>query len=356
MTVAVIAETEDRALTTSTAECVEEAREIADALGASVRVLLPGHNVAGLADHLAAHGADAVTIVQHQALRHFSADGWLAALGPILKEAGPTLVLAPDTSHAHAWLPQLAARWRIPLVSGCLQVRAGADGQIEMIRPTHAGARHECLTCSGTATLLATLLPSVRGVGAPRSNRQAEATHFTPNLSAASLRDRTLRRLPPDPRTVDVSEAERIVAGGLGIGGSESVDLLWQLADRLGAAVGGTRVISDRGWLPHERYIGTTGKTVAPKLYLALGISGASQHTAGMVDSETVIAINTDRSAPIFGLADLGIVGDLHQIVPALLAKLEENKTQSFGEATPQTNKGSMASHGRKRTRTKAGK
>jgi electron transfer flavoprotein alpha subunit len=123
---------------------------------------------------------------------------------------------------------------------------------------------------------------------------------------------------------VDISEAERIVAGGLGVGGPEGMNLLQQLAERLGAAVGGTRVLVDRGWLPFERQIGSTGKTVAPRLYVALGISGASQHTSGMTGSKTVVVVNTDRTAPMFGLADLGVVGDMRQIVPALLKRLGE--------------------------------
>lgn len=323
MAVAVIAEIEDGALTTSTVECVAEAREIADALGATVRVLLPGHNVAGLVDELAAYGADAVTLIEHEALSHFSADGWLAALAPVLKAAAPALVLAPDTGHTRAWLPRLAARWRVPLVSGCSQVRASADGQIELTRLVHGGALQEEIVCPDSATLFATLLPGARDVGAPCPMCRAEITHLTPDLDPAAWRDRTVCHIPPDPRTVDISEAQRIVAGGLGVGGPEGVELLWKLADRLDAAVGGTRAISDRGWLPEDRFIGTTGKVVAPKLYLALGISGATQHTGGMARSETVIAVNTDRSAPIFALADLGIVGDLHQIVPALLTRLE---------------------------------
>jgi electron transfer flavoprotein alpha subunit len=322
--ITVMAETERGALAASTLECVQEARELADATGGSVRVLLPGHGVAGLADELAAYGADAVTVIQHESLRQFSGDGWLAALEPVLKTLAPTLVLAPDTGYVRAWLPRLAARWRLPLVTGCVQVKSGATGQIEMTRPTYSGARHERLACPATATVLVTLIPGARGVGAPRSGHHAEVTRLTPDLNPTAFRDRTVERLPPDPHTVDIGEAERIVAGGLGVDGPEGMELVRKLADRLGAAVGGTRVVVDRSWLPFERQIGTTGKTVAPKLYLALGISGANQHTAGMTGSETVIVVNTDRTAPMFGLADLGVVGDLHQIVPELITKLGE--------------------------------
>ena len=322
--IAVRADTESGALTASALECVQEARELADAIGGGVHVLLPGHGVAGLVDELAAYGADAITVIEHESLYQFSGHGWLAALEPVLKTLAPTLFLAPDTSHVRAWLPRLTVRWRVPLVTGCVQVKSSATGQIEVIRPTYSGARHERLVFPATASVLVTLIPGARGLGASHSGRHAEVTRLMPDLNPAAFCDRTVERLPPDPHTVDISEAERIVAGGLGVGGPEGMELIGKLADRLGAAVGGTRVVVDRGWLPFERQIGTTGKTVAPRLYLALGISGASQHTSGMTGSETVIAVNTDRTAPMVGLADLGIVGDLHQVIPALLAELEK--------------------------------
>jgi len=332
MNLEVVAETENGALTESALECVEEAREVADAFKGDVHVWLPGHGVAGLADELAAHGADLVTVVEmhseqsegDEARRHFSADAWLAALEPLLHREAPSVILAPDTARARAWLPRLALRWRVPLLSGCVQLRAERDGRLEIARPVYRGALEERWVYSSASTLLVTLLPGARGIGLPRGNRQAQVNCLTPSLTPEAVRDRTVKYLPPDPRTVDISEAERIVAGGLGVGGPEGMNLLQQLAERLGAAVGGTRVLVDRGWLPFERQIGTTGKTVAPRLYVALGISGASQHTAGMSSSKTVIVVNRDRTAPMFGLADLGVVDDMRQIVPALLKRLGE--------------------------------
>jgi electron transfer flavoprotein alpha subunit len=323
--ITVIAETDHAALTLPTLECVEEARDVADGLHTSVHVLLPGHELDELAAALAAHGADQVTLVEHAALRQFSADGWLAALEPLLQEAAPALILAPDSGHGRAWLPRLAARWYAPLVSGCLQVQVGAGAQIELLRPSYGGARHEQLVCPGASTIFATLASGVRGVGLPRSHRRAELVRVTPDLDPAAFRDRALHTLPADPRTVDLSEAELIVSGGLGLSGPEGVEMLRQLADQLGAALGGTRVIADRGWLPTERFIGTTGKIVTPKLYLGFGISGAGQHISGITDSETVIVVNTDRTAPLFSIADLGIVGDLHQIVPELMKQLGDD-------------------------------
>jgi electron transfer flavoprotein alpha subunit len=323
-TLVVIAETEHGELTPPTLECVEEGREVADGLQAKVQVMLPGYQVEPLADELVAHGADEIVIVEHEALANFSADGWLAALRPVLRKTNPTLALAPDSGHMRAWLPRLSSRWRIPLVTGCIQVKVIADGYPEMIRMTHNGARHERLVWPYATLVGAMLVPGVRGIGPPRPTRRGEIIRVTPELDPESFRDRTLRTLPADSRTVDVSEAERIVSGGFGVGGPEGMAELQQLADLLHAALGGTRVVADRGWLAHERYIGSTGKIIEPKLYMAFGVSGAVQHVAGIGDSDTIIAINTDRTAPMLKMADLGIVGDLHEILPILIRKLGE--------------------------------
>jgi electron transfer flavoprotein alpha subunit len=334
--VLVIAETEHGELTLPTLECVEEGRELADSLNAALRVLLPGHGVMPLADTLAAHGADAVTVIEHEALAQFSADGWLAALAPLLRESGPSMVLAPDSGYVRAWLPRLSARWRVPLVSACIQVKIIAGGYPEMIRSTHNGARQERLIWPVDSLFAALLTPGVRGVGMARPGRHAEVLRVIPELHPEIFRDRTLRTLPPDPRTVDIGEAERIVSGGLGVGSPEGMKQLQRLADLLNAALGGTRVVSDRGWLAVERYIGTTGKIVAPKLYLGFGISGAGQHIAGITGSEIVIAVNIDRTSPLLKMADLGVVGDLHQIVPILIGKLEKmSLAKAGGAASP---------------------
>ncbi len=320
--VVVIAETIYGELTQATLECVEEARDVADSLAAAVHVVLPGHGVAELAPELAAHGADRVTVIDHPALAEFSADGWLAAVAPVLKEARAVLTLAPDSGYGRTWLPRLSARWRIPLASACIRVKMTDEGYPEVFRVSHDGKLHERQIWARGAAVMVMLSPGVRGVGPELSGRQAAIDTVTPALDPQAFRDRTLRTVPPDPHDVDLTEAERIVSGGLGVGGPQGMALLQQLADELEAALGGTRVVADRGWLPSDRFIGTTGKIVAPKLYLALGVSGAGQHVAGITGSETVIAVNTDRTAPLLKLADLGVVGDLHAVVPVLIRKL----------------------------------
>ncbi|MBL8258363.1 MAG: electron transfer flavoprotein subunit alpha/FixB family protein [Candidatus Competibacteraceae bacterium] len=318
----VVTETLNGELTPASLECVEEGREIADRLGVRVRAILCGSGVAPLAQTLAAHGADAVTAVEHEALAQFSADGWLQALTPVLRDLQPALLLAPDSGQMRAWLPRLSARWHLPLVGCCIRVNIIGDGYPEVIRNTYGGACQERLIWPYATLVCALLIPGVRGVGAPRRDRAAELTAVRPELDPARFRDRTLRTLPADPRTVDLSEAERIVSGGFGVGGPNGMALLGQLAEQLKAALGGTRVAADRGWLETQRFIGSTGKIVAPKLYLAFGVSGAGQHLAGITDSECVIAVNSDRTAPMLQRADLAVVGDLHAILPILLDKL----------------------------------
>ncbi len=322
--VVVIAESEHGELTLASLECVEEGREVADQLGAQVQVILCGSEVAPLAEALAAHGADRITVVEHEALALFSADGWLQALAPMLLHTHPLLLLAPDSGQIRAWLPRLAMRWRLPLVGCCMRIGIVGDGYPEIIRHTYGGACQERLVWPYATLVCAMLTPGVRGVGTPQPGRQAEITVVHPELDPASFRDRTLQTLPADPRTVGLNEAERIVSGGFGAGGPEGMALVEQLAEQIGAALGGTRVAADRGWLAVERFIGSTGQIVAPKLYMAFGVSGAGQHLSGMTGSEWVIAVNSDRTAPMLKRADLGVVGDLHQILPILISKLTE--------------------------------
>lgn len=334
--VVVIAETRYGELTLASLECVEEARDLADSLGTSVHALLPGYGIAAMADDLVAHGADRVTVVEHLALSQFTADGWLAALTPILQAEGPVLTLAPDSDEHRAWLPRLSARWRIPMATGCIRVKITDQGYPEVFRVSHSGKLHERQIWARGTAVMAMLCPGVRGIGPRNDGRRAEIGVVEPTLNAFSFRDRTLRTFPPDPHDVDLTEAERIVSGGLGVGGPEGMARLQELADALNASLGGTRVVADRGWLPPDRFIGTTGKIVTPKLYVALGVSGAGQHLAGIGGSETVVAINTDRTAPMLKMADLGVVGDLHQILPILVRKLRERgKSVAESRAAP---------------------
>jgi electron transfer flavoprotein alpha subunit len=321
--VLVVAEVDQDRLTPSTLECVAEAVDMVIGRSGHVHVVLPGSEVACLAEELAAHGADRVSVVEHEALAEFSADGWLAALEPVLRDAKPMIILAPDSGYGRAWLPRLSARWRMPLATNCSRAKVIEDGYPEAYRFSHSGKMHERLIWARGTMVGFMMAPGVRGVGTPRSARHAEIETIVPVLDPSTFRDRTLRTLPPDPRTVDLADAERIVSGGLGVGGQQGMDQLRRLAEALGATLGGTRVAADRGWLPPDRFIGTTGKIVNPKLYIAFGVSGAGQHIAGIGGSQIIVSVNIDGTSPMLKMADLGVIGDLHQIVPILLRKLE---------------------------------
>lgn len=332
VTVTVIAEVDQDRLTPATLECLAEGRDMLGSRDGTVHVILPGSDVRDIARSMGELGADRVTVVEHEALSRFSADGWLQALEPVLREARPTLILTPDSGYGRAWLPRLSARWRMPLVTNCSRAKVIEDGYPEAYRFSHDGRLHERLIWARGTRVGFMMAPDVRGVPAPRHGHKAVVETVRPMLDAATFRDRTLRTLPPDPRTVDLVDAERIVSGGLGVGSADGMDLLRTLAETLGATLGGTRVAADRGWLPSDRFIGTTGKIVAPKLYIAFGISGAGQHLAGIGGSQVVIAINIDGTAPMLKMADLGVIGDLHAIVPILLKKLE---ALAQGDAAP---------------------
>ena len=335
LVVAVIAETDHGELTPPTLECVEEACDIAVGRDGVVHAILPGAGLASLAGELAAHGADLVTVVEHSALAQFSADAWLAALEPVLKGVEPTLIIAPDTGYGRAWLPRLSVRWRMPLVTGCSRAKVIEDGYPEAYRFSHNGKLHERLIWARGTMVCFMLAPDVRGVRAAPPERGAEIDIVTPTLDPTTFRDRTFRTVPPDPQTIDLVDAERIVSGGLGVGGPEGMGQLQDLAEALGATLGGTRVAADRGWLAADQFIGTTGKIVAPKLYIAFGVSGAGQHVAGIRDSEIIISVNTDRTSPLLKMSDLGIVGDLHEIVPILIRKLRARSAESQEAPTP---------------------
>ena len=332
-------------------ELIEEARTVARSLGVPLIVYVAGGT--GASGGLSLTDArDGDRLIAVTGLDAFSADAWLAAFSSLLAAAGSgageaDLVIMADTAHTRAFFPALAARLQKPLLSGATRVRVRPPSHhhrhrhFEVERPLHGGLQTERLLVEAPlfVTLVASLstgttpqqitstTSAVPSEGHARTTSAKLETVAAPPTAGAGPRDRVTKVLAPNADTVDIRSADRIVAGGFGLGSKDAVALLPRLAKLLHAAVGGTRVISDRGWLEHERYIGSTGKTVAPKLYLALGISGASQHLVGMTDSETIVAVNTDRAAPIFGVADLGVVGDLHAIVPELEKRLQGAKS-----------------------------
>jgi len=278
-----------------------------------------------LAREVARRGADQLRVFPG-AFSSRSAGDW----PPALAAAAPALVLGVDSASMRGLFPACGLALEAAVVTAVQEIRWSKDhGGPDLRRSLDSGLRVERLVYPPGTPVVAALAPATGAAEpspdrreAPVAVRRVPAVDDAPGGSPAPVR--VVARRPPAADRVDLSEADRIVAGGSGIGGAEHVSgLLEPLARCLEAAVGGTRVISDRGWIPHERYIGSTGKTVSPALYVALGISGASQHVVGLREVGTMVAVNRERTAPIMGIADLAVVGDVHAIAPALVRRLE---------------------------------
>lgn len=318
----VLAEYRGGELEEVTKEMLAEACHLISQSGGHVCSLLLGDGVSKLVIPLAHYGADLVYVAEHPLLSSYTTDAYTDVIVGLVQQYRPAIIICGATPNGRDLAPRLATRLGVNLASDCLSLDATGDGQLIATKPVYQDKVYAKVLHPAVAPQIATFRPEARGVDEPDRSRRCEVVTVPVTIGSEHIRTRCLGLIPADPRTVDVSEAERIVAGGRGVG--DDFPSLWELAQLLGAAIGGTRVAVDRGWLPPERLIGATGKTVKPRLYLACGISGATQHSTGMKDSETVIAINVDRTAPIFSLADLGVLADVNQVIPALIRRLRE--------------------------------
>lgn len=304
----ILAEVRDGTLRPSTHELATAARALAQ--GAPVRAVLAGSGVTAAAAEL--RGVDGVLVLDDPRLEAYSPDGYARALGALVAERGPEVVLAAATARGRDLAPRIAAHVDGAVASDVTSVMRDGDA-IVAVRPIYAGkalARVRVAGRPAVITLRPNSVPAATEVGAP----PVEAVPLG-DYAAAAVVTSVERSASARP---DVAEADIIVSGGRGMGGPEHFALVEELADALGAAVGASRAVVDAGWRPHGDQVGQTGKTVAPSLYVACGISGAVQHLAGMKTSQVIVAINKDADAPIFAIADYGIVGDVFEVLPAL--------------------------------------
>lgn len=281
----------------------------AQALGGELHVSCVG-TVAG------EFACERVHVVQHELLREYTADGYALAFEQLIRAVEPELVLFPHTYQVRDFAPKLAARFGTSLVGDVVAV---GEGWAE--RQAFQGKLTMRVSLGDKAPAFLSLQA---GAFKPENVRQGEAaaTEFVPVLAATDIRQKPEPKFQESARTVDLTAAERIVSVGRGIGEQERIEVVEELAKALGAELAASRPICDAGWLPMERQVGSSGQTVAPKLYCAVGISGAIQHQVGMKGSKTIVAINKDPNAPIFEIADYGIVGDLFEVVPAIVEAL----------------------------------
>jgi electron transfer flavoprotein alpha subunit len=305
-------------------ETLAAAQQIASQTGASVSAAVIGKGVAFLADELAAFKLDEVLVVEHDLLEKYTPDGFSIALRQTIENARPDLVLLPHTYQVRDFAPKLAASMNKGMIGDCIGYRH-EGGKLSFVRQMFQGRTAADVIFTGEPPWIATFQAGAfRADLAAKGSNKAPVKSIGVDLKPEQIRTKPLEMFREAKQAVDLTQAPILVSVGRGIKSPENIPMAEKLAKLLGGEVSASRPICDEGWLPMDRQIGSSGQTVAPKLYLALGISGAIQHVVGMKGSRTVAAINKDGNAPIFEIADYGVVGDLFEIVPALIAELEK--------------------------------
>jgi electron transfer flavoprotein alpha subunit len=300
-------------------ETLAAAQQIAAEMGVEAQAA-----VIGEARELASKRLERAYAMDHPLLRDYTADGYTITLRQLIEKVQPLVVLLPHTYQVRDFGPKLATALGRVLVSDVVSHRL-ENGQIILTRQIFQGKLNVDIGFSGAPPYLASLQAGAHGADQVEAGLCRVET-FTPKLSPDQIRTRPAQPFREVQQAVDLASAERIVCAGRGIQGAENIPLLQRLADALGAELAASRPVCDSGWLPAERQVGSSGQTVAPKLYIAVGVSGAIQHLVGMKGSKTIVAVNKDATAPIFEIADYGIVGDLFEVVPALAEEIRKQK------------------------------
>ncbi|RLC30499.1 MAG: electron transfer flavoprotein subunit alpha [Deltaproteobacteria bacterium] len=306
-------------------ELLGEGRKLAEKLGEELSAILPGSRVESLAGELFAHGADKVYLVDDENLAEYKTGPYTTAVAAVIAKYKPAIVLYGATTTGRDLAPRVAARIQTGLTADCTGLDIDPEtGLLLQTRPAFGGNIMATIKCPRHRPQMSTVRPKVMKKPDPDYNRKGEIIHVPVEINPKSVKTKILEGIKLAKATGDIEEADIIVSGGWGLGEPENFRMLEDLARALGGAVGASRAAVDAGWQPHSNQVGQTGKTVCPKLYIACGISGAVQHLVGMQTSDVIIAINKDPQAPIFQVADYGIVGDLFQIIPKLIKALEK--------------------------------
>lgn len=308
-----IAEIRNGALRQVSFELINVARKIAGALDGKIEAAVVGANVAKLADDFAKGGVSTLYLIDDPGLAQFAPEAYSSALAQIIREAKPSVVLWGATGHGKELSGRVAAKLDLGLATDCIDVRV-ENGELLLMRPIYAG--------KAIATVKAKTLPvmvSIRpNIFPPVVDDNAGAEIKQLQLAPVPVRAKVTEAAQKEEKGVDLAEAKVVISGGRGVKSADGFGPLRELAKTLNGALGASRAAVDSGWIDYTHQVGQTGKTVAPQLYIAAGISGAIQHLAGMSSSKVIVAINKDAEAPIFKIADYGIVGDLFEVVPAL--------------------------------------
>ncbi|MCT4605091.1 MAG: electron transfer flavoprotein subunit alpha [Marinisporobacter sp.] len=305
-------------------ELLGEGKKLANEIGTELCAVVAGHNIEGLAKELIAYGADKVYVLDHELLENFTTDGYTKVITDAIEEFKPEIVLYGATHIGRDLAPRLAARVDTGLTADCTKLEIDPeDKKIKQTRPAFGGNIMATIVCPNHRPQMSTVRPGVMDKAHRDDSRTGEVITVDVQLTKEDVRTEVVEIVKTKKDMVSLTDAEVIVSGGRGLGKAEGFELLKKLADKLGGVVGSSRACVDAGWIDHSHQVGQTGTTVKPTLYVACGISGAIQHLAGMQDSDIIVAINKNANAPIFEVADFGIVGDLYDVVPALMDALD---------------------------------
>ena len=334
----VFAQQVDNVISNIAYELIGKGKELAKDLGVEVTAVLVGSDVKGLADQLAAYGADKVIVVDDPELKEYRTEPYTHAIASVIKEFKPEIFLIGATAIGRDLGPRVCARIHTGLTADCTKLDIGdfpmnpvpgretKHNQLLMTRPAFGGNTIATIACPDFRPQMATVRPGVMQKAPKEAGKKAVVTEFNPGFTKNNKYVDILEVVKAVSNTVDIMDAKILVSGGRGVGSPENFKILDDLAEAIGGTVSCSRAVVDAGWKPKDLQVGQTGKTVRPNVYFAIGISGAIQHLAGMEESDIIVAINKDESAPIFDVADYGVVGDLNKIVPMLTEKIKEAK------------------------------
>ena len=318
----VFAEQREGALQSVSCELLSKGRDLAAKSGYALAAVLLSENGGALAPELFAHGAEKVYALDAPQFAHFQNDWWTDAFVSLVREKAPEIVLVGATTNGRSLAPTAAAILHCGLTADCTQLDFAPEAKLlQQTRPAFGGNIMATIMTPNHRPQMATVRPKVFKKGVPEAAYSGEVVAEALKLIAPKTR---LVESVRDPDAIDIAAPEILVSGGRGLKKEENFKMLFRLAELLGGEVSCSRAVVDAGWAPVSRQVGQTGKTVAPKLYLCFGISGAIQHLEGIRGADTIVAVNSDPNAPIFGVADLGIVGDLFDVLPALIKELEK--------------------------------
>ena len=336
----VFAQQVDNVISNIAFELIGKGKELAKDLGVEVTAVLVGSDVKGLADQLAEYGADKVIVVDDPELKEYRTEPYTHAIASVIEEFKPEIFLIGATAIGRDLGPRVCARIHTGLTADCTKLDIGdfpmnpvpgretKHNQLLMTRPAFGGNTIATIACPDFRPQMATVRPGVMQKAPKEAGKKAVVTEFNPGFTKNNKYVDILEVVKAVSNTVDIMDAKILVSGGRGVGSPENFKILDDLAEAIGGTVSCSRAVVDAGWKSKDLQVGQTGKTVRPQIYFAIGISGAIQHVAGMEESDLIVAINKDETAPIFDVADYGIVGDLNKVVPALTEQLKAAKAE----------------------------